>query len=116
MVATGNACTHMDHPCAHLPPITVLQMRNVLRKHPDKKSGGYDGWILRNLAALPDDTVQALLDWLHLLEEAGLWPEVLRVNLMALPPKPDRGMGGGGTRCGQNGAAVPLIGDAAGNA
>ena len=55
-----------------LPKITVSKMRAVLRKYPVKKSGGYDGWILRDLCALPDEILQHLLNWLHMVEQEGV--------------------------------------------
>ena len=63
-------------------------MRKVLRKYTAKKSGGYDGWILQDLEALPNEILEPLLAWLHLVEQEGKWPEVISVNLMALLPKP----------------------------
>ena len=46
---------------------------------------------VHELALLPDEVLQSLFDLLHLVEAQGVWPELLRANMMAPLPKPDGG-------------------------
>ena len=68
-------------------PITVAQLRRVLRKWAKRKAAGPDGWRPDELKDLPDEALATLCELYAVVEATGEWPTKLSSNLVAMLSK-----------------------------
>ena len=68
-------------------PLTVAQLRRVLRKWAKRKAAGPDGWRPDELKDLPDEALATLCEFYAVVEATGGWPAKLSSNLVAMLSK-----------------------------
>ena len=72
----------------HLPPLTGDMLVEVVRRK-KATAGSLDGWVWREIKALPAPWFDGLARILTLVEEEGVWPDGLLDAYIAMIPKTD---------------------------